>query len=165
MTSKANQRASEVARQIQKAFSDVPYPGDNRLVEGSTQEDVEVAELLRNRKSKVFTIDELRRNHEIVFFMTPEALQFYLPVFLVASVLHYGEAGNIPVSLVFLFTPPDPQDAAIQARFLARFGSFNSGQRDAVKAFAEYLRDEHGADSISASGTEEDATLLMRWWT
>ena len=154
------QRASDVTRQIKQAFAEVPYPGDEHLVEGHNSEAVEVADLLRGRHWQDLRLKELLRNRQSVFFMTPEAIRFYLPVYLMVSLLHYEEADTIPGSVMFLFKPPATNDPCGAQRFEARFGHLTSVQREAIKQFLEYMRDEHAEDFVQA----REATDLLQWW-
>lgn len=154
----AHNQPRDVARRIEEAFADVPYPGDDHLVVGWTPEDVEIASFLRGRRWQNLPLEWLARNHEVVFFMTPEALRFYLPAYLIASLLHYDQAGNIPSSVMFLLELPSADDSDGQGRFQARFEPLSRRQREAIKAFIEYLRDEHG------EAYPEDTSPLLRWW-
>jgi len=126
-------------------------------VAGRTPEDDEVADFLRGRGWQDLPLDWLARNHECMFFMTPEALRFYLPAFLLPSILDCGNAGDIPGSLLFLFeTPSDP---VRQSWFAERFGPLTARQRQAIKAFIEYVRDEH------KETWHYEASVVLRSWT
>jgi hypothetical protein len=158
MSLASNDRATVLARQIGEAFRDVPYPGDSCLTEGASSEAVDIADFLKGRRWQDLRLDELVRNHESVFFMTPEAIRYYLPAFLVVSVLHYQGANPIPSTLLFLLRLP--KDAEDRSRFQTRFRSFGKPQRDAIKAFLEYLRDEQAEDFLQA----DEASELLGWW-
>ena len=158
-----SKRAKEVARQIEGAFADVSYPRDIRLTEGSSSDAFETEQFLKNRKWQDLELNELVRNHESVFFLTPEALRYYIPAFLLSSVLNYKEANPIPDTLIFLLTPPATEDPASRIRFNARFGQFNKAQRQTIKAFLEFIRDEYGEDFPDQTGSNE-LSRLLRWW-
>jgi hypothetical protein len=124
----SNKRAAAVAQEIKESFAGIPYPGDDRLVAGRTPEDDEVADFLRGRGWQDLPLDWLARNHESMFFMTPEALRFYLPAFLIPSILDCSNAGDISGSLLFLFETPG--DSVRQTWFQERFGP---SPRDSVR--------------------------------
>jgi hypothetical protein len=151
-------RSATLVRQIGEAFGDVAYPGDSCLTEGCSSEAVDIADFLKGRRWQDLRLDELVRNHESLFFMTPEAIRYYLPAFLVASILHYRDANPIPSTLVFLLRVP--KDAEDRSRFQTRFRSLATSQRGAIKAFLEYLRDEHAEDFLQANEVSE----LLSWW-
>src|SRR5262245_47013095 len=94
--------------------------------------------------------------------MSPQALRYYLPAFLISPVLHYREANPIPDTILFLLRPPDKEDSAGRARFDARFGALGKPQRDAVAAFLEFLRDEYGNNFPAGIGNEP--SVLLQWW-
>lgn len=156
--------SNEVARQIENAFRAAQYPGDHFLTEGGSSEAADIAEFLRGRRWQDLKIEELAPNHESIFFMSPEALRYYLPAFLLAGVLQYENAGQIPSSLIFLLRPAGSKDPTAEARFRRRFGPLSNSQRRAIRAFLEYLRDNHSEDFPTEGGEDEPSTLL-RWWT
>jgi hypothetical protein len=147
-------------RLIGEAFENVPYPGDSRLVEGYSSEAVEVADFLRGRRWQELRLDELVHNYASIFFMTAEAIRFYLPAYLIVSVLHYEAVDQIPGSVMFLLKPPVPADSVERSRFETRFGQLSKEQRRAVSAFLRYLRDEESQDFFQA----EEASELLQWW-
>ena len=140
-------RAARLVSVIEEAFSEVEYPGDERLVYDSSGKHLECAEVaaaLRGRDWRELSVEELRYSPSNLFFMTPEAVHYYLPAYLRASVVSYGEAGGIPDTLLWLLNDPgnsshDPQVAGLLRRLTA-------AQRAAIRSFLEFLRDEHGAD-------------------
>lgn len=161
MSSLPNKRAENLVRQIEDAFADTPYP-ESACREDSSSAAVETADFL-NRPWQDLTLKELVRNHESVFFMSSDAVRYYLPAFLISSVLHYAEANPIPDTLVFLLRPAETEDSKGRIRFESLFGSFSKPQREAIKAFLEFLRDEHGKDFPTETGTDEPSVLLQ-WW-
>lgn len=83
-----------VKRQIEAAFSDVPYPGDKtedlvRLFAGD--EGIEIADALKGKHWRALPIDILLTNHflaQSLSHMQPKAFRFYLPGFLIATLDH-----------------------------------------------------------------------------
>lgn len=159
-----SERAFETATKIERAYGEVPYPGDDRLVEGFSLEASEIADFLKGRRWQDLQPEELLRNRQSLFFMTPEAIRFYLPAYLRTSVLHYEKADTIPGSIMFLLRPTAPNDSDAEKRFRARFGSLNKQQCEAIRAFLEYIHDEHAEDFPNQSGTDE-ASVLLKWWS
>lgn len=164
MSSARNKRAEEVAEQIEKAFREEQYPGDNHLTQGSTMEAAEVNGFLRGRRWQDLGVGELARNHASLFFMTPEAIRYYIAGFLIASVLHYGDSDQIPSSLLFLLSPFAMNDAHYQSRFRERFELLSNPEKSAIRAFLEYLRDTHSED-FPTNTSQDQVSQLLEWWT
>ena len=156
-------RADEVVQQIERAFNGERYPGDNRLTQGSSMEAAEIRDFLRSRHWQDLRLDELVHSHASLFFMTPEAVRYFLPAFLIASVQHYDDSDQIPSTLLFFLNPYAMSDSAYQSRFRERFESFNNSERAAIRAFLEYLRDTHSADFPASSGKDQ-ASEVLDWW-
>jgi len=159
----ATDSAADVARQVEEAFRDVPYPGDDHLTDGSSMEALDVADFLRGRDWRDLRLDELVTNHASLFFMTPEAVRFYLPAYLTATLLHYNDADQIPGSVMFLLKTPAASDADAYGRYRARFGNVSPAQRQAIRAFLTWIRDEHAEDFPAEGGVDEPSTLLRSW--
>jgi len=147
MGTAAGERAAALAREIEAAFAEVRYPGDDRLVYDSTGKHLECAEVaaaLRGRHWRELSVEELSYSPSNLHFMTPDAIHYYLPAYLKASVLSYHEAAAVPETLLFILKSPQEADAD------GRQGSFadrlTRGQKTVVRSFLEFLRDEHGAD-------------------
>lgn len=153
----------EVAEQIEGAFSRESYPGDNHLTEGSSLEAGDVSSFLKGRRWQDFRVEELARNHESLFFMTPEAVRYYIPAFLIASVRHYDDSDKIPSTLLFFLNPFSMTDSNYQSRFKQRFEPFTDSERSALIAFLEYIRDTH-AEDFPMGAEKDEASQLLEWW-
>ena len=163
VSSGQNRSAEQLAREIDRAFSAERYPGDDHLINSSSLEAVEVRDFLRGRRWNDLRIEELARNHASLFFLTPEALRYYIPAFLIASVLHYDDSDQIPSTLLFLLNPFAMTDSDYQPRFRERFESLSDSERHAIRGFLEFLRDTH-ADDFPSSGEKDQASQLLEWW-
>jgi len=158
-----NKRSADLVRQITMAFAEVKYPGSDHLVAGHSLEALEIAGFLGERPWQDLRLDELVYNHASIFFMTPEAIRSYLPAYLNASVLHYREADQIPDSIMFLLSPPAAGDLNGKARFRARFAPLTDAQLNAIRAFLQYLHDEHAEDYPTEDNGDEALKLLKLW--
>jgi len=139
----------ELRKQIEDAFAEVAYPGDDQLVLDSSGYHLEcnqVAAVLKGKHWKQVPLDLLRQI--ALAALTPEAYRFYLPAFLVAGSLHYDEADLIPDSVVFSLLPPsDPHDIVVYGEIdKKRREIFTPAQRAAVRAFLEFLKQYHAED-------------------
>jgi hypothetical protein len=159
-----NMETGGLIKQIEIAFREEQYPGDDHLTQGSSMEAVEVGDFLRGRSWQDLRLAELARNHASLFFMTPEALHYYIAAFLIASVRDYNDSDQVPSSLLSLLNPFALNDSDYRSRFRQRYDLFNSSQKDAIRAFLEYLCDKHSEDFPSSTGKDQ-ATQLLEWWT
>jgi hypothetical protein len=96
--------------------------------------------------------------------MTPEAIRFYLPAYLLASIIRYRESDQIPGSIMFLLRLPEAGDLNANVRFRARFGSLTERQVCAIRAYLQYFHDEHAEDFPSDGGGDEALELLEDRW-
>lgn len=139
--------AEELRHEIEAAFAETKYPGDDRLVydnSGDHLECNEVAAAFRAKEWRELSVDMLRRHSQSLFFMTPEAYRFYLPAYLIAALLDYDKADTISDSVVFSLIPPsDDRDAE---SYRQRMQGFTSAQRQVIRSFLEFMKQHHGGD-------------------
>jgi len=164
MNGRQDMRSEEVAELIESAFSRERYPGDSHLTQGPSMEAAELREFLRGKRWRDLQLEELVRNRESIFFMTPEALRYYIPAFLIASVRHYADSDQIPSTLLFLLDQLAMNNSDYQSRFRERFESFSDSERAAIRAFLEYIRDTHLEDFPSSAGKDQ-VSQVHDWWT
>ncbi|MFY0529302.1 DUF6714 family protein [Archangium gephyra] len=135
-------------QEIAMAFAEVPYPGDERIVDGDNPYDLEMAELtraLRGRHWKQLSPRELR--HHDLAFLSREALQFYLPAYLIGSLYDYGDTpyADILHSTVFALALAEGDTARehiLRQHEVEMFSVFSPEQKRAIRSFLEYVRDE-----------------------
>jgi hypothetical protein len=167
LSSRNPARMQALKQEITAAFSDVPYPGDDALVDGDNPYDLESAALaaaFKGKHWKQLTPRELRYNE--LAFLSREALQFYLPAYLMGSLNDYGETtyGDILPSTVLSLMLPDgdtAEDQRLRQRELKRFAIFTPAQKRAVRSFLEYVRDE--LPDETDQGNESRRALALYW--
>lgn len=141
-------RLQALKQEIATAFADVPYPGDDAIVDGHNPYDLEsetLAKAFRGKHWKQLTPLELR-NNELVF-LSPKALPFYLPAYLLGSLNDYGDTtyGSILEHTVFslMLTDGDTAEERMsRQREQKRFAALTPAQKRAIRSFLEYARDE-----------------------
>ena len=164
MSAAASQRVAVLVREIEGAFADVEYPGDERLVydsSGKHLECAEVADALRGRDWRSLSVEELSYSPSNLNFMTAEAVHYYLPAYLTASVLSYSAAGAVPETLLWILKSPPATQTTDQRAFASFADRLTSRQKAVIRSFLEYLRDEHGADF--PWGDVSPSTVLEAW--
>lgn len=139
--------AESLRREIEGAFADAKYPGDDKLVyddSGGHLECNEVATAFKGKQWKEVPLDVLRYHSAGLFFFTPEAYRFYLPAYLIAAALNYQDVDTLPGSLIFSLIPP--ADARDLASYRRRIEGLTPTQRKAIKSFMEFLKAQHPGD-------------------
>jgi hypothetical protein len=157
-------RLQALKQEIASAFVGVPYPGDDALVDGVNPYDQESAALVaafKGKHWKQLTPRELRYND--LAFLSREALQFYLPAYLIGSLYDYGETtyGDILPSTLLSLTLTDGTTAEgqlLRQRDLKRFAVFTPAQKRAIRAFLEYVRNE-----LPEQGDEPRKAIELYW--
>lgn len=95
--------------------------------------------------------------------MTPAAIRYYIPAFLIASIRHYDDSDQIPSPLLFLLNPFAMNDSNYHSSFRERFDLFDDSQKSATKAFLEYLSEAHPEDFPTGAGKDQ-ASQVLEWW-
>lgn len=127
-------------RQINDAFANVTYPGDDNIAydqSGNHIECSQVARRFRGKHSRNLTADFLRKNADAIFFFSPAAYAFFLPAFLRASVEDFERADVVPSNVVVSLSPSLLQWTPEQ--FGRHVENLTVSQRKAVAAFLKYL--------------------------
>jgi hypothetical protein len=120
--------------------------------------------------------------------MTPEAFAWFLPAYMIMSITLYAETDTLTTTLVTCLTPPDDADAAQFAAlvedmravgvevdeapdsgredagllelFMERTAALTQNEKEAVRAYLEYMDAMHGAD-FPVFGPKQ---ALDRYW-
>ena len=154
------EKIEQLRRKIEDAFADAKYPGDDSLVEWKDWESVDLARLLKGKHWKDLTLDMMNRESGALYLLTPQAFRFYLPAYLIGSLLHHEYWFAEVVSYVLM--PPEgkreidenelawkgetEQYKYIVKRFEKTAGRLTKEQKSAVRFYWEFLRDEHSED-------------------
>jgi len=130
---------------IEAAFADVPYPGDDRIGDDmSCGECADIAEYFRSTTWREHSIHELQKQQSALSFFSPEALQYFLPAYMLASLGHWEEADMIPWSILYRWLPEKVDETEVMRQYrIARQSIFSPTQRTAIAA---YLREYEAYD-------------------
>lgn len=138
----AGNDAAPLLREIEEAFADVQYPGDDHLVAPSSLASAEgqhVLESFRGRDWRSLSLQELRHHAESIFLLAPEAFRYYLPAYLSAAAAHLEEADVIPEDLIFALTPPGDEQDPVERLKATLIASLDGRQRKAVASFLRFM--------------------------
>ncbi|HEX2570552.1 MAG TPA: DUF6714 family protein [Polyangia bacterium] len=151
-------RREALQRQIEEAFADVPYPGDDHIIDDPN--DWEAAELLacfKGKHWKELGYEDLFQNS--LSFVGIDAYAFYLPAYLLGALDDYKDL----ISVVFGLCPTWSEEDAEHLQWqLRRYDRLNNRQRAAVRSFLEYMREEM-SQYFGMFTRFEDA--LARYWS
>ena len=148
-------RLDALRQEIEEAFADVPYPGDDHLVdEPYDWEAAELLECFKGRHWKELSHEDLFQNS--LTFVGLDAYTFYLPAYLYAALDDYDRSDHVVYGLC-----PTTDNAQLLQWDLRRYDRLDARQRAAVRHFLEYMRDEKRSYLLDA---EEVRDALERYW-
>jgi hypothetical protein len=133
------QLLEKLISQIQEAFADAEYPGDDNLVTSSEYlANLQIEIDFGGKHWKDVTTNLILSHRLDLHRFTPEAFCFYLPAFLVASL--GGEHSGEIISHVFWSFDPQQCQGKASNEFSSRVKVLSSKQKAVVKAFVQYYR-------------------------
>lgn len=130
---------------IEPAFADVAYPGDERIAEHENCPECNAVRAhFRGASWRGHTVEELQQYQSALSLFTPEALQYFLPAFMLVSLGAWRQADNIPSSILYQCLPPGPDtNEGLEEYWRERFEILTRPQREAV---AEFLKEWANSD-------------------
>lgn len=138
---------------IEEAFADVPYPGDNNITRCPyhCSECRRIADYFKGKLWTGHTAEELREYHVALALFTPDALQYFLPAFMLVSLDSYEKGDVIPDAVRFHFDYSEE----FRGHFPVRMSKFSAAQR---KAIVDYLICMEG----KGAGSSEQAIGMLK---
>lgn len=147
---------------IGTAFSDILYPGDERIVNGSDLESMEIAAFFKGRHWRELRVAQLSNAQcESLYFMSPAAYQYYLPGYMIVSLRDYENADVVPFYVFRSLMPEYDIQYSGRSSHLNQ-DMFSSKQRYAIVQFLrslELLERQHGRDYLLS-----DFATAVRFW-
>lgn len=124
---------------IEAAFADVPYPGDDHIAYHDCDECDDIRAFFRGKSWRELSLPELYGWFAAINLLTPQALHYFLPGFMLASLGHWKESDHIPEWILYAWLPGEAHDSeARKSNRIERQEIFSEAQRKAIAAF---LRD------------------------
>jgi hypothetical protein len=131
-------RVREIVRDIEVAFADAPYPGDDNI---NLSERFGAAEdMIRCFKGRHWTEispEELSSERFAIFYFTPEAFRFFLPAYMRANLLVLEVMDTAWEFTFGCLAPPEEGDTEGNAWFMARMEKLTPAERAAVRAYVD----------------------------
>lgn len=152
-------KLAELRDQIERAFSDVPYPGDDHIA--ARQRGWLYPELIADFKGhhwRDVPTATVRAHFDELSLFSEVGTQFYLPAYLLGALVDQ-EIQYFLLSNLTIHTPEEDK-GEFRDFFLRKYSKLTQPQKDAVKAFLEYLRDE-SSDWLARTRATR---ALERYW-
>ena len=159
------ERLQQLKNEIEQAFKDIPYPGDDNIAVNKRDEDLEGLAEFKGKHWKDLTFEFLVPYHKSsTHFFTPEAYQFYLPAYLMVAAEYYFESDVLSDYIIKdLMLPCEGKYEKWQRNcdeFYQRFEPLNAEQKRAIKSFLEFIRDMYSKDIPC----DDHLLALERYW-
>ncbi len=128
------------AAQIQTAFAETPYPGDDRVA-AYARYGRSIADALRGKHWTEVPLETLFQHRWEIFLLNPETFRFYIPVFLLAALFHFDELDSLASNVIFSLTPQREEhivnyfSGEYRDYFSQRVVAFSAAEKSAVLAF------------------------------
>ncbi len=104
---------SQLCLRINEEFGGMPYPGDEHIVfdnSGAHLECEEIKGALKGRHWRDVPFEILDRLRSALPFLSPEGYRFYLPAFMIISIVDFRRADIIPDEVIRTLTLPHASD-------------------------------------------------------
>jgi hypothetical protein len=150
-------RKERVRQAILQAFADVPYPGDEAIA--AHPEGQDGPELIRDFKG--YGWREVQRamlccNTDTLSYFSNAGLRFYLPAYLLAAL----DCDDIVFDATMYCLDPSSDDPRLEVWGKARLSVFRPAERQAIRLFLEYVRDELTGEYVRRCARQ----LLEQFW-
>jgi hypothetical protein len=144
-------------QKIEAAFAEVAHPGDENITRCPyhCSECVRVAEFFKGRTAAGNLPEDLKAQHTALALFTPEAFQYFLPAFMVGSMIGYQKGDLIPDAIRFHFE----YTAEVQGHYQVRLSKFTRAQRESIIEYLVHMERKGAGSSEHAIGmlSEESA--------
>ena len=143
----------QVTQQIEAAFAETEYPGDERIAVfarvGRT-----LADVLRGKHWSEVTLEDLYKHRWEIFLLTPDTFHYYIPIFMLAALYHYEEMDSLAHNVIFSLSPQREEhisnyfNGQYNDYFSRRAAVFNRQEKLAILAFLEGFNQLHPGEKL-----------------
>lgn len=124
-----------VAKQIEEAFADTPYP-DEPICPPTTVWNYELIEAeFKDHHWKELPFEILFQNRDVLTYLSDTAYRFYLPAYLLAVLLHPEEVDTLLDRMVDHLSPSNGKYPQHDENILKKAKTLDTSEIDAVIAF------------------------------
>ena len=162
-------RKRDIIHTIKQAFSEAPMPrpeeimeaGADALAPDSEEDQAIVARVLAGKKWQKLTVADIAFLYSSLSMMTPQAVRYYLPAYLIASIKDPAGVGVSLSTTIWDISPP-PFGTSSQEEFDARIAPITPAERKAICQYFEYVRRTESF-IVQFSGEEPHEYLTGYW--
>lgn len=142
-------------KKIRSAFSGKSFPGNGSITRcsydhrnggndgGPCDECVEIAEYFKNKRQwQACSAEFLRGQDAALSLMTIEAVRFFLPAYLIQSILNPNELDVLCDYIIWSFSPYDKKDNFSEKRCVDLYRSMDSSQRAVYIEYMNYRKQD-----------------------
>ena len=150
----AENKAALIQR-IHLAFAGTVRPSSDNIIDGNPCDDMESEELYEKLKDLNWVeipSNVARYRNGPLLYLTPDALRYFLPGYMIACISDPDEADVLWYSVIWELIPPSGTDGRhFDEESRGRFARFVSGMtREQREAVCEYVKfDYRGSDEIT----------------
>ena len=124
----AIQAKNKIIQNIKKAFRWTPYPGNENIVCSYIDEGYFTYKSFRKKHWRKVDLEMVFKQRESLIFMTPSAIRFYIPAFMIAA-LTDTEGIDVGLNIIFFVLRDMKKD----------FQIFSKREKEGIKAYLEYF--------------------------
>jgi Family of unknown function (DUF6714) len=131
-----------VVQLIEDTFTQTPYPGDDKVA-AYARYGRSIADAFRGKHWSEITLDVLRQHRWEIFLLMPETFRYYVPSFMLATLLNFDDVDTLPDNLLFSLTPQREEHVhnyfagELNDYFSRRVAAFNAEEKTAIVEFLE----------------------------
>lgn len=148
---RAADRHTQVIRQIEAAFADVAYPGDDRMLHPDCFDDMDISAFYGSTSWRDIPSTTIAREYAAFSGASAAAFQFLIPAYM-TWVLENIDEGDISVEHTLWSLDPDFSNGRFRDFQLSKFALLSREQCAAIIAFLTALVDHRyvGEDATAA---------------
>lgn len=151
------ERISNLKSEIEKAFADTKYPGDNNLLyQEGYRDDSDILSFYGHTDWKKVPDKVLEYENAALCFFSPEAYQFYIPRFLIYVLENY-DSEEIVVDNTLYSLIPENDD--LRDFVISKFSKLTYQQKFVIVSFLNLLKND-----LLDYFREEDVTEALAFW-
>lgn len=133
-------RYATTIRQIETAFTDVAYPGDDRMLHPDCYDDMDIAAFYGGTSWRDIPATTIAHENAALSFASAAAFQYLIPAYMIWT-LETIDTGDGSIEHTLWSLDPDFSNGRFRDFQLSKFALLTPEQRSAIKAFLAALLD------------------------
>jgi hypothetical protein len=139
--SEGQKRQQELVQKIEAAFEKTRHPGDENIANiyhsvTYCEECAELTKSFRGKEWKFVTLETLVHHRDSLPLFKPEAFRYYLPAYMIATILHFEKVDVLACNTIYSLSPPRKQ--SWMDWFIPRVTGFTPPQQGVIREFLRW---------------------------